>query len=91
MDTKFFHMSVVQHQARNRILAIKNMEAIRVTEYEEVKEEAIRYYEELFKEKADFTEKHKQMLQKVVTNSVSRAAENVSDYCDRGEGKSSNI
>lgn len=72
MNTKLFHRYVVQHQARNRVLKIKYRKGVSVTKYEQMKNKAIKYYEEVFKDEAEFIENHKQVLQNVITRTISK-------------------
>lgn len=59
------------HQARNRILSFVKENWEEITEYEEVKKVAVKFYEDLFSENNKWDEEKKKKLEKIINKRIS--------------------
>lgn len=67
----FFHRTLKIHHTRNKILTLTTNEGIKLTEYEDVKQEAIQFYQNLFTEFGSMSKQMQLRLHNVLTNKLS--------------------
>lgn len=70
-NASFFYRKITTHTARNRIMMLQDAEGVKITDYEQVKQIAVNFYQDLFGKKvesrSDMGFKIKEVVKKALT------------------------